>query len=96
MALNSAGKDNAVMSCGAAEALDVSVAELLDSEPNSKRGKPGPTPQLQLRFDQISRLPRKEQEFVISATKARRHYRTFHRSSRWQIIHRCNLSYQDA
>ena len=49
----------------AAEALDVSVAELLGSEPNSKRGKPGPTPQLQLRFEQIRRLPRKEQEFVI-------------------------------
>jgi hypothetical protein len=47
------------------EALDVSVAESLGSEPNSKRGKPGPTPQLQLRFDQIRRLPRKEQEFVL-------------------------------
>src|SRR6266849_5468745 len=31
----------------AAEALDVSVAELLGSESNSKKGKPGPTPQLQ-------------------------------------------------
>ena len=49
----------------AAEALDVSVAELLGSQPNSKKGKPGPPPQLQLRFDQIRRLPRKEQEFVI-------------------------------
>ena len=49
----------------AAEALDVSVAEILGSEPNSKKGKPGPPPQLQLRFDQIRRLPRKEQEFVI-------------------------------
>ncbi|MGH9930918.1 MAG: helix-turn-helix domain-containing protein [Pyrinomonadaceae bacterium] len=49
----------------AAEALDVSVAELLGSESNSKKGKPGPTPQLQLRFDQIRRLPRKEQEFVL-------------------------------
>ena len=49
----------------AAEALDVSVAELLGSQPKATRGKPGPTPQLQLRFDQIRRLPRKEQEFVI-------------------------------
>lgn len=49
----------------AAEALDVSVAELLGSQPKAARGKPGPTPQLQLRFEQIRRLPRKEQEFVI-------------------------------
>jgi transcriptional regulator with XRE-family HTH domain len=49
----------------AAEALDVSVAELLGSESKAARGKPGPTPQLQLRFDQIRRLPRKEQEFVL-------------------------------
>lgn len=49
----------------AAEALDVSVAELLGSESKGARGRPGPTPQLQLRFDQIRRLPRKEQEFVI-------------------------------
>jgi transcriptional regulator with XRE-family HTH domain len=49
----------------AAEALDVSVAELLGSESKAARGRPGPTPQLQLRFDQIRRLPRKEQEFVL-------------------------------
>ena len=49
----------------AAEALDVSVAELLGSQPKAARGKPGPPPHLQLRFDQIRRLPRKEQEFVI-------------------------------
>ena len=49
----------------AAEALDVSVAELLGSQPKAARGKPGPPPQLQLRFEQIRRLPRKEQEFVI-------------------------------
>jgi transcriptional regulator with XRE-family HTH domain len=48
----------------AAEALDVSVAELLGSQPKATRGKPGPPPHLQLRFDQIRRLPRKEQEFV--------------------------------
>lgn len=44
---------------------DVSVAELLGIQPKAARGKPGPTPQLQLRFDQIRRLPRKEQQFVI-------------------------------
>ena len=49
----------------AVETLDGSVAELLGSESKAARGRPGPTPQLQLRFDQIRRLPRKEQEFVI-------------------------------
>jgi len=49
----------------AAEALDVSVAELLGSQPKAARGKAGPTPQLQLRFEQIRRLPRKEQDFII-------------------------------
>jgi hypothetical protein len=43
----------------------VSVAELLASQPKAARGKPGPPPQLQLRIEQIRRLPRKEQEFVI-------------------------------
>ena len=38
----------------AAEALDVSVAELLGSQPKAARGKPGPTPQLQLRFERIN------------------------------------------
>jgi transcriptional regulator with XRE-family HTH domain len=49
----------------AAEVLGVSVGELLGSEPKATRGRPGPTPQLQLRFEQIRRLPRKEQEFII-------------------------------
>ncbi len=49
----------------AAEALDVSVAELLGSEPKLARGRPGPTPALALRFEQIRQLPRKEQDFVI-------------------------------
>ena len=49
----------------AAEALEVSVAELLGSETKAARSKPGPTPQLQLRFERIKKLPRKDQEFVI-------------------------------
>lgn len=49
----------------AAEALDVSVAELLGSQPKNARVKSGPPPQLQLRFEQLRRLSRKEQEFVI-------------------------------
>ena len=50
-----------------AEALEVSPADLLGVEAKAgrKRGKPGPTPQLQLRFERIQRLPRKDQEFVI-------------------------------
>jgi transcriptional regulator with XRE-family HTH domain len=49
----------------AAEALEVSVAELLGSEPRIARGRPIPSPQLARRLDQIRLLPRKEQEFVI-------------------------------
>src|SRR6266542_205381 len=37
----------------------------LCSPATRNRGKPGPTPQLQLRFERIQRLPRKDQEFVI-------------------------------
>lgn len=49
----------------AAQALEVSVGELLGSETKAARSKPGPTPQLQLRFERIKRLSRKDQEFVI-------------------------------
>lgn len=49
----------------AAEALDVSVAELLGSAPQTLRRKPGPASQLELRVARIQRLPRKEQEFII-------------------------------
>jgi transcriptional regulator with XRE-family HTH domain len=48
-----------------AEALGVSVAELLGSEPNHGRSRPGPAPRLAERLEQIRLLPRKEQEFVI-------------------------------
>lgn len=48
-----------------AQALEVSVAELLGSEPRHYRGRPGPAPQLAQRLEQIRLLPRKEQEFVI-------------------------------
>ncbi|MBM3791368.1 MAG: helix-turn-helix transcriptional regulator [Acidobacteria bacterium] len=49
----------------AAQALEVSVAELLGSEPAPVRGRPGRSPQLARRLEQIRLLPRKEQEFVI-------------------------------
>jgi len=50
----------------AAQALDVSVAELLGSEPKPiPGGRPGPVPALALRFEQIRQLPRKDQDFVI-------------------------------
>ena len=50
-----------------AEALEVSPADLLGVETKAGRkcGKPSPTPQVQLRFERIQRLPRKDQEFVI-------------------------------
>ena len=47
----------------AAEALEVTVAELLWSQAKSLRNRPGP--QLTRRIEQIRLLPRKEQEFVI-------------------------------
>ena len=46
-----------------AEALEVTVHELLGSEPQPVR--PGPAPQLQLRFEQVKQLPRQQQEFVL-------------------------------
>ena len=49
----------------AAEALEVTVAELLGSEAKSIRNRPGSSPQLTRRIGQIRLLPRKEQEFVI-------------------------------
>lgn len=49
----------------AAEALEVTLAELLGSEPQPVRARPGPVPQLQLRFEQIKQLPRQQQEFVL-------------------------------
>ena len=48
-----------------AQALKVSVAELLGSEAKTSRGKPGPAPQWQRRLEQIRELPRKEQEFIL-------------------------------
>lgn len=49
----------------AAESLEVSVAELVGSDPRLSRGRPGPLPQIARRIEQIRQLPRKEQEFVI-------------------------------
>ena len=48
-----------------AQALEVSVAALLGSEPKHGCHRPGPAPQLAQRLGQIRLLPRKEQEFVI-------------------------------
>ena len=49
----------------AAEVLEVSVAELLGSEPKPAQRRPGPISALSLRFEQIRRLPRKDQDFII-------------------------------
>jgi transcriptional regulator with XRE-family HTH domain len=49
----------------AAEALEVTVAELLGSETKSIRNRPAPPPQLTRRIEQIRLLPRKEQKHVI-------------------------------
>ena len=49
----------------AAAALEVSVAELLGSEPNSAKSKPGPASQLQRKFEQVKLPPREKQKFVL-------------------------------
>ena len=49
----------------AANALEVSISELLGSEPNTPKGKPGPTSQLQRKFEQVKLLPRDKQKFVL-------------------------------
>lgn len=49
----------------AAAALEVSVAELLGSQPHTSRSKPGPASQLERRFEQIKLLPRKRQQFIL-------------------------------
>lgn len=57
----------------AAQALDVSVLVLIGGDKYSSnslsrspsRSRPGPTPQLLIRFEQISRLPRKHQVFIL-------------------------------
>ncbi len=45
-----------------AKALNISSAELLEVEPEP--GKRGPVPKLQRQIDQVSRLPRTQQQFV--------------------------------
>ncbi len=49
----------------AAAALEVTVAELLGSEPNAARAKPGPASQLQRKFEQVKLLPREKQKFIL-------------------------------
>lgn len=49
----------------AAVALEVSVAELLGSQPHTMRAKPGPVSQLERRMEQVKLLPRKKQQLVI-------------------------------
>lgn len=49
----------------AAEALDVPVTELVGRAPTSTRAKRGPVSVLDARIDEVKKLPRKEQEFVM-------------------------------
>lgn len=51
------------MLAGLAEALAVSIEELLGEQPKAK--KRGPTPTLQRQLERISELPRSRQRFVI-------------------------------
>lgn len=50
----------------AAQALDVSPADLLGIAPPRARAKPGPAPRLMERFERIQRLPRKKQEMILT------------------------------
>src|SRR2546422_11526384 len=47
-----------------AQALGISATQLVADDSKPARNRPGPPPQLALRFEQIRHLPRKEQEFV--------------------------------
>lgn len=49
-----------------ARALDVSLDELMatDPAPDRSKGKPGPVPRLQRQLDQVTRLPQAKQKFV--------------------------------
>ena len=49
----------------AAAALEVSVAELLGSQPHTMRAKPGPVSQLERRIEQVKLLPRKKQQLIV-------------------------------
>jgi transcriptional regulator with XRE-family HTH domain len=50
----------------AAEALGVSVAELLGSQPNTMKAKPGPVSQLERKFEQVKLLPRRSNSLLWS------------------------------
>ncbi len=48
-----------------AEALGVSVEELLDDQPANEKRKRGPVSKLQRQIEQVSQLPRAKQKFVM-------------------------------
>lgn len=52
---------------GCAKVLDVSASYLVgaDDEPTPKRKKTGPVTPLERRFQEVKKLPRKQQEFVL-------------------------------
>ena len=49
----------------ASEVLGVSPAELLGSDEKPAQARPGPISALSQRFEQVRKLPRKDQDFVI-------------------------------
>lgn len=51
--------------------MDVTAAELLDSEPPARqRAKRGPVSQLEQRIAEIKKLPRKEQQTILHVLDA--------------------------
>jgi transcriptional regulator with XRE-family HTH domain len=53
-----------------AQALGVSVDALLNVEPVKRKKQPGPEGRLQKLFDQVSKLPRRQQQKVIEMAEA--------------------------
>ena len=53
-----------------AEALNVSIEVVLGANSRGTNGKRGPKSELELRFEQISRLPRRQQKKIIEVVDA--------------------------
>ena len=47
-----------------AEVFEIPVADLLDDSPSSKR-KPGPVSQLETRIEEVRKLPKQRQKFIL-------------------------------
>lgn len=53
-----------------AKALDVSIESLVHEQPDTAKGKRGPTPKLQHTIEQVSAMPRAKQKFIVEMLEA--------------------------